>query len=1117
MAIDNNKLDSQISAAENKLESIPGSQSRGAYTDQGASVEASLRKLKALKSTNLSNVAKQNWYTSDPKNMAKEKAPSAGVISGALEGMQKPLRAIVGATKYATGLSGNKGLVESIDTNIKSEKDEFSGVLKQLGMHSTVAAPLGFILDVALDPVNWLTLGGGASVASVGKLSKGGKSAFASLNMDTVIPKMAVGLKEGGITGMAKAAQSSGANVLKNITKFVPGSNKSTQTFDNWLSGVTKAGIADLPEVKELTMKMAKGVDGSADTILKEALEDAGLAARTGGQAIINVAEKAQKATKFQSFSNKLQDIKVAANAKAAVAKAGFEKSIGFEGEDLIYSIIRGNAERVKWSDVVRAKISQLGGNKFLSTFDYNPTDFYRINKIAEELRTIQKGDPEDRVINAITDPAMRQAAMFEKVEGKWKAYTETMGRETIDEKNVRGVIEAKEILKSDNPALYRVNSPEEAAVILNQKVDEFGNFKYDAKDIDLAVQKMNKIDSGLAEVDEFAQKLRTKLKDWTPAQIKVGEKLLGAYDNIYKTAVGIFKAVKVGGFWVSPAAHINSMMGNPIFAHMFGLDITRPAYLNSVANSWKFYRGKNTVQYAQEILGGNIEDYATKYPAMFANSFGFAPTQIKFLRNVSTEVDQRIASGMMDLKEANLLKDEIEVGIRKASREAQSETTEFSAKSLNDQLKKTNAKILENTRFIDENKISKAGIDDKDILPGNYLENSDKAAFQAAVSGSGSEGFGMLANELNDAGMVALRRKVKAKADKGEKWAELANYVLNKGPQGYESIDQGFRLGTFAHLVKNGLTEGELQKVSRAVNITQDDLTKVVRNGETLFQIAPDKANEMVSIIYMNYAAMPAFVKMMKNAPIIGSPFYSFAYGMMGKTAQTLADNPAAFNKVSNAMNSAEVGFGGRTPLEKKALATNPAYSWYNQTGMLSLKSMPFFKENALYLNLTNWIPYMSLNMLNPSERKYDSTWPGKLAGIMDKTPLFKGPAGAVLYDYFIQSQLLGIKEPQNQFGGLLYPKNATGLQKGVLYPARTLAEAWVPPTVAAAGFVNPLSDENISLVPSYGYRKVAFGQEGKSSVGVKSKTTSAEKGIKDLASIFGVSVNTIDLDKLK
>lgn len=73
-----------------------------------------------------------------------------------------------------------------------------------------------------------------------------------------------------------------------------------------------------------------------------------------------------------------------------------------------------------------------------------------------------------------------------------------------------------------------------------------------------------------------------------------------------------------------------------------------------------------------------------------------------------------------------------------------------------------------------------------------------------------------------------------------------------------------------------------------------------------------------------MNYAAMPAAVKVLRSLPM-GSPFFSFQYAMAAKLGQTLVSNPAAFNKVSFALHEAS---GNKTPLVKEAL-NSPYYSF--------------------------------------------------------------------------------------------------------------------------------------------------------------------------------------------
>lgn len=83
----------------------------------------------------------------------------------------------------------------------------------------------------------------------------------------------------------------------------------------------------------------------------------------------------------------------------------------------------------------------------------------------------------------------------------------------------------------------------------------------------------------------------------------------------------------------------------------------------------------------------------------------------------------------------------------------------------------------------------------------------------------------------------------------------------------------------------------------------------------------------------------------------------------------------------------------------------------------------LPFFKENPLYLNIANVIPYYSMNMFMPSNRRYSSSLGSNLVSALDKLPIMKDPVGQTIFDYFIQPLIIRDTMSQGQFGQPLYP----------------------------------------------------------------------------------------------
>lgn len=151
------------------------------------------------------------------------------------------------------------------------------------------------------------------------------------------------------------------------------------------------------------------------------------------------------------------------------------------------------------------------------------------------------------------------------------------------------------------------------------------------------------------------------------------------------------------------------------------------------------------------------------------------------------------------------------------------------------------------------------------------------------------------------------------------------------------------------------------------------------------------------------------------------------------------------------------------------------------------------------------------------PSERKYRDTWAGRVSDVIDRSPLFKGPAGQMIVDYMLLPFLATEGEvPQNYFGQPLYPDDATLLQK-TGYAARTAIESYMPGVASVAGALTPMMPEAmqqtkfIDKVPlGARYRMLAQATQGRNAQGVISPNASVERG---LLSSVGVPLTSVDL----
>jgi hypothetical protein len=523
----------------------------------------------------------------------------------------------------------------------------------------------------------------------------------------------------------------------------------------------------------------------------------------------------------------------------------------------------------------------------------------------------------------------------------------------------------------------------------------------------------------------------------------------------------GLFKLAKTA---LNPTTYVNATMGNPIMAAMFGINVASKNYLKTIGEAAEFAFGKNRDAFLGKLTGPEWKAYAEQYPETFRKTYGFRPEEISGRVGMETLLSSPEGKAFM----------------------------------------------------------AATGEDSNVIL--TKLEEIAKSRTKA---GTGPAGTGMdfvnpstkpedmptsfAANELYSDNFYTHKQNVKKIAEgTGAKAKAAQAYLkyLEKPGQVYGKIDETFKLGTAVHLSMDGVTEKELMTINKQLRLGSGDVTKHVVNGETLYKISPKKATEAANEIYLNYAAMPGFVKMMRSVPLLNSPFISFTYGMAHKVAKTAAYNPAFFNKATYAMDEIS---GQKTPLEKKALES-PYYKWYTQPGMVKI---PFFQENPVYFNAVNWLPYYSMNLFTPTERKYANTIPGEVAKLLDHTPFMQSPVGQTIFNYLLQPMLIQGEVPQGQFGQPIYPIGASATDKWA-YAGRDLAESLVPGVAGYAGLGNMvanLSPDTIEKMPfGFRFRELANAVQGRNVHGdTSTQDPWAKAGMSTLAAT-GFPVKKLD-----
>ena len=528
---------------------------------------------------------------------------------------------------------------------------------------------------------------------------------------------------------------------------------------------------------------------------------------------------------------------------------------------------------------------------------------------------------------------------------------------------------------------------------------------------------------------------------------------------NAYEVFIGMFKLAKVTG---NPSAYMNATLGNPTMFGMAGGNIFDPGYIKNVYRAWSFLRGKGGKS-GNKLIEGLMNDiglkgenrwitFMDKYPGLFKNTFGFDPSIFiateKSQQKILSEAIKEITKDGKKLYESDII-----------------EAKQAMDRSLN-QIKNKMFKERTSTDLILKAK-------DGEILPGLIGVDIYQGAFKKFING------------LQES-ESPLQKKIVA--------------VLTKPMDSYQRIDQSYKLGTALHLSQNGISEQELTLLSKVIRIPAKDVQEI---SGGLYRLSPERAVEASHEIYMNYAAMPGAVKVLRSAPLFGAPFASFMYGMGTKAGKTLMYNPAFYNKVNSIMGEVQ---GDKSPIEKTALQ-EPYYQWFNKPGMMKL---PFFKDNPVYMNVANMLPYYTMNMFQPSERKFTSKASGIAASWFDKLPIFKTPEAQLMFDYFIQPVILRESQPRGMFDQPLWYRDATGLEK-----ARTIIRdsvgTVVPPVIGFAGLVTPESIAD--YLPSFRWQQIARAKAGKTAQGVKTNEPAVQKTLRSVLSTFGVPLHELKL----
>ena len=1033
-----NSLQKQADQYQSQLQSSPGgigSNTAPGYSD--ISNQQTLQRLQTQIQAATDAKLKQQWYTKSAQSAAAPDQGGGGTVDPGLMGtitdyLSRPLYGIEGAVKSAIG-QGTGNMYNDAAQNMVTGKQTFSDLLKNNNVPWYAAAPLGFALNVAADPVNWATMGSA-----------------------TMVPRVALGMWKGaadeGITGALRGAglavKSQMLDHSMSAARLLPQGVKDTEGFQN----IARSALDSSAAYEKLT-------NSTVDDLVQQRGFGAGPYRVGLGDFIQGAAKMVPGGEQFYDKFLKYDPISWVRDAKI---KDALQRALGM---NLDPSAIKGAVNAYANKEDMTPFLGAQGPAKSVEDL----TSGAQGSITAEGAQKIMGTQPSasDTRINfgqaTPTIPPEQVDAGMSRLEAS--GMLDKINQ--IAPSMVQGVDDASSVMK--NPSLGLTTD-------LLENVNRIAGEAKDGTAITLDDLK-RVVNSGALGTtgwkwfDDMGRDV-TKFKNSVTANSSAIKKATKATLDAYDTAMSIFSHSKVGA---SLTSWTNAVIGNMAMSHMAGINIADPQFARTLGKVQALYRGKSgSTAFLEDLLrnaDGSLTEtgnFMKDNPTATGRTLGLTPQMLgsKFIAEAA-------------LRKAMDVPGMIPAGFDRAGYEADMEN------AMKD-LRMVAASVPEEVK--------------QDLPAADPLKGIRSMVKTGKEIPANEVGSGMQENEMYNspvANRVFEHIAQKAKENPLNPAYKLLDFTFNKMPNGYETIDQVFKMTNFVHAVQNGFTRNEIMQIRHYLPLDGGDLKAVSENGITRYRMSPAKALEMANTTYLNYNAMPGAVKILKNIPLVGMPFTSFLYGMLAKTGQALAYNPSTFNKVNFALNS----FGGqKTPLEKQAL-TSPYYSYLNQPGMFRV---PFTDANPVYANMANMIPYYSFNMFNPSQRSYQGAGlPGDVVSMIDASPFFKNPFGSAMFDYMIQPMILqsaGV-QLQNSQGSALYPSDADGLTKAG-YGARSLAESFTPNLWGLGG----LSGITGSAIPSYRWRQLAEAEQGKDQYGMSGKEPAISRTLRTLASTLGV-----------
>ena len=844
-------------------------------TEKGLLADYKARQAENFRKSLETKLQREKWYgESDPDDgwrsgetyrEVREEDPILKVVHA----LSSPLYGVVGGTAHMFGLGKGTTFGESVMKGVE-EREVFGRLMRRGGMHPTVAAPLGFLLDVTLDPVNWAVLGGGTAFRR------------------SAIGKIGEGMAKKGLTGAALATDLAATKTAYRMMTLVPGTNINKILKKPFLK-LAEAGISpDSAEgVRTITTALAGGNPNS----------------------------------RWGKFLTKIRTEREFLALKASKKAQQFDELMDFD----IYKILERRADR---NSILGSVFNKMQDNptmkKLHDFFAYDNADWYRKMKALGEFEDIAKKsgrflgveDSDELLrlrVNKMVDEVEKGKVFRDNINKHPDTLTKSEGRDMLRELIKRSdeiIMEPKPIkdIVPKGPSISQIASDGLDSVAREQK-----HFNLLNEGITETLSKEN-INALRILSDEISKKFSIS----SPRAVAVSNKIIGGFENF----MGLFKTAKISS--LNPQTMVNAIAGNPMMSLLSGFNpFTRASY-DRLKDSFAIVSRKVRGTAAGQARAEKIQNMMLKDPIYaefwrvhkntFIDAVG-ADIEKLFLKKESVRELADLHKGFI-AKRIDDLPGWKELSNVEKSKRLKIWRGQFEATDSYKNVLKESKRTAISSKDIPAARASyvRDNIGKRWLGPAPEAGTASRVRYDSAVKGLEKEfdeflktqksGYGgewnlgnldklsntsqsFIAQDLrNLSSYRKLIEKTALQAETGtglkKQLSKFHQFALKRS-EDFQKVDQVYKMKDFLRFTFDGITERELLRVTNNTLATSakiapsDIIESYYRAGTQYFRIQPLKALEMASEIYMNYAAMPAFIQLTRNMPIFGAPFFAF------------------------------------------------------------------------------------------------------------------------------------------------------------------------------------------------------------------------------------------------